>query len=553
MNRKIAAFLTIASFILFDFACTQHTTRMEMPEKAWGGNPEILAVLKKSGEFIEFSKEYPARIIGDKVVSGGSFANFQVARSDIKEIVNERRRTVGIVKNDGRRFDVVRVIRQDRDVIAFQAKLSGTAIPLSEIDTLTVRRVNAGMTFLATIGVVGAVLAGTIVLIALTKKSCPFIYSWNGSRFVFDAEPYGGAICEGLKRSELCALENIKETHGVYRLMVTNEVNETQYTDELKLVVVDHPRGTAVVPDFSGGIHTVSAPISLLRAFDKSGRDLMSYIGARDWIFWQTRESDLEAAAGEGWRDELVFEFPKPAGARKARLVFNGCNTLWGSEMIQKVLELRGRTVGEWYRDVNRLGPSLFRTIAWDTREELYRLHLRVETEHGWTARGMIMGGGPLVSEDRIYDLDIGDVKGDVLRLKLTPAGGYWMINWLAVDYGEDLPCQVTELAPVQAVDGRGRDVRSLLTLDDRSYLVMPNIGDRAEVTFLAPPPPSEGSLRSVYVRASGYYDIHLAGTGEPQTEMMRRVAEEPGFILKFSADQYKEAARANRERDRTH
>ena len=197
---------------------------------------------------------------------------------------------------------------------------------------------NAATSFLATVGVV-ALFVAIGVIIALTKESCPFVYSWDGSRFVFDAEPFGGAICEGLKRTELCALDYLAEAGGTYRLLVTNEVNETQYTDQLKLIVVDHPQGTIAVPEFAGGIHAIPAPVSPSRADDRGGRDLMPLIGEKDWKFWQTRESDLEKAAGEGWRDELVFEFPKPAETKTARLIFNGCSTLWGSQMIKKVLE----------------------------------------------------------------------------------------------------------------------------------------------------------------------------------------------------------------------
>ncbi len=393
------------------------------------------------------------------------------------------------------------------------------------------------------------VAIGLIVL--LTKESCPFIYSWDGSGFVFDAEPFGGAICEGLKRTELGALDYLAEADGYLRLLVTNEVDETQYTDLMKLVVVDHPQGTAVVPGFAGDIHAISAPVAPTRASDKAGRDLVLLIGDKDWKFWQTRESDLEKAAGEGWRDELVFEFPKPSGARTVRLVVNGCSTLWGSQMIKRVLELRGRAVGEWYRDVNSLGPSLFKTVAWISQEELYRLQVRVETEKGWTAKGMIAGGGPLVSEDRIYDLDIRDVRGDVLKVKLTPPAGFWMINWLAVDYGGDSPCQVTELSPVSAVDGAGRDVRSLLELEDRNYLTMPNVGDRAEVTFLAPPRQA-GGLRSVFVKASGYYDIHLDAGREPQAGLLGRVLDEPGYIVRYSARQYLQWKKETEARGRT-
>ena len=90
---------------------------------------------------------------------------------------------------------------------------------------------------------VGAFVAFVAIALA-TKQSCPFIYSWNGSEYVFDAEPYGGAVTRGLERDDYSELENLRAENGLYRLMVTNEVPETQYTNLMELQVVDHPAAT---------------------------------------------------------------------------------------------------------------------------------------------------------------------------------------------------------------------------------------------------------------------------------------------------------------------
>jgi hypothetical protein len=548
MARKLVVWTTLLAFFFFDVACVIRRTRGEPPEKVYSGNPQVLAVLKKSGEYIEFSKENPGRVMGDKIVASERI--LEIPNSAIKRIIAKDGKPSEIEKVDGTRVPLTAVLRKDESKTVVLLDSSGFAIPLADVDMVTVRRVDTGTTILATVGLTALVFTGIVVVIFLIA-SCPFVYSWDGSRFVFDAEPFGGAICEGLKRTELCALDYLTETNGTYRLLLTNEVNETQHTDLLKLVVVDHPQGTTAVPEFAGGIHAISAPVSPSRACDKGGRDLMPLVGEKDWKFWQSRESDFEKAGGKDRRDELVFEFPKPPAAKTARLIVNGCSTLWGSQMVKKFLELYGQAVGEWYQDVNRFGPSFFRTMAWDTREEIYRLHIRVETERGWTSKGMIMGGGPLVSEDRIYSFDITDVPGDVLRIKLTPPATFWMINWLAVDYGEDSPCQITELSPIKGVDGTGRDVPSLLALEDRGYLSMPNTGDRAEVTFLAPPR-RDGAIRSVFLKASGFYDIHLEAVGEPQTELIRQILDEPGFFVRYSIDNYRKWKEENNGRERS-
>jgi hypothetical protein len=177
--------------------------------------------------------------------------------------------------------------------------------------------------------------------------------------------------------------------------------------------------------------------------------------------------------------------------------------------------------------------------MAWNMREELYRLHVRTETRDGWKAKGTIVGGGPFISEDRIYPLDLQDVPGDILRIKLMPPAGYWMINTVAVDYTGDLVLRMTEIAPAKAVDSRGRDIRDLLSFEDNQYYDMPEIGDSAVVTFLVPPL-EPGLARTVICKASGFYNIHLQAQGKPQMEILGRFLTEPGFVVRYALREYR-------------
>jgi len=374
--------------------------------------------------------------------------------------------------------------------------------------------------------------------ISIPLSEVELIYSFDGERYIFDAEPYGGAICQALKRTEWCGLEHLREVNDQYKIMITNEVNETQYTDELKLVVVDHPEGVRVVPDISGQIQTVSQPIIPMQAFDGKGRDLMPYISKNDWIFWQTRIEERNPDRKEDLRDELIFEFPKQRRAKKVKVLVNACNSLWGSQILKRYLDLYGNKVNEWYNEVNSLGPAYFKMINLNVREELYSLKIRVETGDGWESKGLMIGGGPFVSEDKIYTLDISDVPGDTLKIKLTPPATFWMINYLAVDYTEDLPVEVKEIEAIKAIDYKGQDVREILAKNDNNYLIMPNIGDRAELIFESPPR-VDGMDRSVILKASGYYDIHLEAKGEPQTGIAEKFFTEPGFVVQYAFKEY--------------
>ncbi len=69
---------------------------------------------------------------------------------------------------------------------------------------------NLGLVLLITVLTLG-VLAG---IAAATKSSYLFIYSWDGEKYVFDGEPYGGAIMPALARTVWSELKHLKEERG---------------------------------------------------------------------------------------------------------------------------------------------------------------------------------------------------------------------------------------------------------------------------------------------------------------------------------------------------
>jgi len=514
------------------------TTKMGEELKAKGKKVMILGVLKTSGEKIEFPKKNPATIQGDSIIGRTEKTiTVELEVLGVEKITHKKKLGLyEILMNDGKIYFAT-AYRTTEDKLIYDT-YEPISIPFSEIDLVWVKKVDPAGTFFASIGGVALSLLGLLVIIALTKESCPFIYSFDGENFIFDAEPYGGATCQGMKRTEWCNLDFLKEVNGQYEIMITNEIDETQYTDELSLVVVDHPQGFKVVPDERGNIHTVSQPTIPLQAYDKSGRDLMPYIFEDDWVFWQSKIEEKKEYQDEDLKDELIFEFSKPEGATEGKLLFNGCNTLWASQMVKQYLELYGSDIHKYYENLEKSGPAKNTILLWTLREELYKMQIRVETEDGWKSKGIITGGGPFVSENKIHVLDLKDVPGDILRIKLTPAVKYWKINYLSMDFTENAPVTFEEIKAMEAQDHENRDVREILSQVDNNYHVMPNIGDHAKLTYTAPPS-TPGMARSVILKATGYYDIHLNSTGACQQELLHRILTEPGFSIKYSLEKY--------------
>ena len=45
---------------------------------------------------------------------------------------------------------------------------------------------------------------------------------------------------------------------------------------------------------------------------------------------------------------------------------------------------------------------------------------------------------------------------------------------------------------------------------------------------------------RTIFVRATGYYEIHLRAAGSPRADVLDRIATEPGFAARFALEEYR-------------
>ena len=392
-----------------------------------------------------------------------------------------------------------------------------------------------------TIGLVAGITVGTIVvlaaIVAATKQSCPFIYSWDGSKYVFDAEPYGGAIAHGLEKDDYTELGQLRADDGRYKLRMTNEVDETQMTNLTELWVVDHPAGARVVPDIEGKLRTISAPQELLSASDATGKDLLPWLRSTDQLIWEP--SSIRDANGSLTGD-ITMTFPKPANAREAKLVVNAATGLWGSYMIKKMVALRGRDLNKFYLAVNHSKTARTKLHDWEVREELYALKVYVDEPTGWQVRGILPGTGPFISKDRILPLDVSHVLGNRLRIRIHPPAGFWAMNSFAADYTPDQPISVQTVKATAARNADGTDALRELAAADGRYLSMPFIGDQTDISFPVPAQKS-GLDRAVFLHSRGYYKLHLDGTGEPDKRALEAFEKEPGSALQFAAAQFQQ------------
>jgi hypothetical protein len=360
------------------------------------------------------------------------------------------------------------------------------------------------------------------------------VYSWDGAEYHFDSEIFTGSLTRGMEMDDYSALEHLREDNGSYRLLLADELNETEYTDVFELRVVDHPQGTRVAAGERGNLYTLTHPTPPLSARDERGADLLPWLEAADRRIW---EPPPAADPEGGVRHEVVMSFPKPAGATTVKFVSNVATGAWATEMVKVLFELYGNRIGQRLASLDSDPAEVKSLLDWTEREDVYRLRVWVEEPDGWHVRGAIPWSALRISEERVVPLDISRATGDTLRIRVQPPAGFWALNSFAVDYSAEQPMSVASVAPKSAHRLSGEDISGQLHAADGVYY-RAQTGDRAEVAFAAPPT-RPGMLRSVFLHSRGYYRPNLEAAGQPDAEALRQIFEVPDAFARLAAKRW--------------
>ncbi len=377
--------------------------------------------------------------------------------------------------------------------------------------------------------------------------SCPLVASFDGSGWVLDSETFGGAIFPAAQRTDWDNLDHAVETDGEYRIRVSNGLPETQHLDEVRLLVVDHPRGSRVVPDFFGGLHRLDGPRPPLDARDLDGNDATALVTAADDRPWLSNPFGRDPDDPGQVRDGLMLEFPRAPGLTRADLLVRVRNTPFGDWLQKRLLELPGTALDRWYEELDRSPAARGRLQKAMIREGMIRVE--VAARDGWREGGFVWEVGPLVWKDVVVPLDLAGVDTDRVRLRLSATAGLWLVDQAALEPGSVRVEADAELLPAHARDESGRDVLPLLLAADGRRYVMPDRQNRADLRFPAPPPDA-GRDRSVLLKSTGYYLIHTTPRGKPRLELMERLVNEPGAYGRFALQLLRDETRAARAAD---
>jgi hypothetical protein len=243
MARKLSALFVLAAFSIFNLSCVPFSTgrasATRTPVDPENLGPEasdlrIVGVSLKTGASFSFDKKLPARLTSDRAaVTGMTYQSLEIPDDDLMNLRrNEKAEIVEIETKSGLLYKISgTTVSEARTLYSAYGPIT---IPLSDIQQLWIKKSGGGGTSAFTYIAAAGLALGVILLVISTSKqqpdptppdeSCPFVYSWDGGEYVRDAEPYGAAVSEGLKRTDWIELSSLRPAAAPL-ILLTNELD----------------------------------------------------------------------------------------------------------------------------------------------------------------------------------------------------------------------------------------------------------------------------------------------------------------------------------------
>lgn len=405
-------------------------------------------------------------------------------------------------------------------------------IDLRETQGLAVSEVDGPRTALRTIAGVGAVVAVTALVVALTKESCPFVYADTGAGWELHGEAYAGAAFRSTQRDDLLPL-GAPGSGSTMRVRLRNEARETQYTDRAELLLVDHPASARALATFDGRPVLVGAATPALRLHDQSGRDVARELAARDEVLLETDAAEIASTPDELVRETATAEFAAPATGTPVLELVAGNTTLLDLT-FGRFFAAMGDRLGGYIEKGNAqsAGPGIAR---WREREGV-DLVVDLWREGSWRRVAVVPTVGPAALREIAVPLPGMAGSTEPLRVRVSAGLGFWRIDRMALSTVHDAEPVVHRLAPVRALGSAERDERATLATTDGRYNALSLMNESLVMEFALPPRAAD-RVRSAFLSSNGYYNVHPPVQAQWLPGTLKVLRDEPGAFARFGRD----------------
>ena len=414
-----------------------------------------------------------------------------------------------------------------------QSSLPFVKILLEDISKVEVYNHQTGAKLLERVGVGVGLSVG--LGLAVLASSCPFIYTLDENNYKFRGEVYGGAIAPNLERDDYMPLPDFTSIDSVFKLKITNELEEIQYTDVAELLMVEHANDMEVLMDSYGAPYSLKHTVSPRSAQTDLGNDYLSEINTHDGVAYQFLDETIENKDFSS----IDLSFISTGSTNQMKLVLNLKNTLWLDHMFERF----GSLMGNLYDRIssNQNSSPAEQKIQW-SKDEGIMLAVKLKTDEGWRTIDYVNTVGPFASRSIVVPIEADCQAGDEIIVRLESGYHFWEVDYAAMDFTSNDPLEITRLPLLTAVDENNIDLMSVIAYHDGTYLEQPYIGAEAILTFDGTPTLQSQKSTTLFLHTRGYYEYIRDYTGKPNITELKKFRV-TGTFARFAKTRFSQIA----------
>jgi hypothetical protein len=382
---------------------------------------------------------------------------------------------------------------------------------------------------ISTIGVVATATLVTGFIALAIACSCPQVYINNDGAYSFASGLYSGAVYSTLERMDYLPLTTVPAEAKDISFKIANGKDEEQFINQVQLLQVNHLRGTNVLQDRHGNIHSYESTTSPLMASIDKKNNIKNLLIKTDGKYYSFDNN----ANKDGFSD-LILSFDKPTGVKKAKLVIHARNTYWGGLLHKEFLNFFGDSFEKWRERQEKADPRKLQ--KWQTDQAL-PLMVYIKTTAGWEFVDYFPLIGNTASRDMIMEIKTEGIK-EKIELKLQTAYRFWDIDFIGINYSAAQNFKKNIIQPLHATKTDGTDQKEILINSDKQYTHLK--GDEAVLFDYAVPAATENTVSSYFLVSGGYYHSLERFTGKTNYLELYKFRKKGAFD-KFSREKYQE------------
>lgn len=378
---------------------------------------------------------------------------------------------------------------------------------------------------LATVAVVGLVYFATAAAVAIIC-GCPDVYIGDH----FEGNLYPGATNPGLEKSDYIIIGSEIPPSEPLVVTLANNKNEHLYTNKLGLITVDHPYESTILTTQNGEIHSIKNLVGPYSALSEN-MEVSHILSEKDEQFYSFNDG-----VGDDELNSISLWFEKPKDKIEGKLVLNVKNTDWQTTIFSEVSGLLGDKYQSWYdkkweetkegKMMNLSGQGVF-------------LEVYIKNGKTWKLIDQIKTVGAQSSRDVLVTLDLTEHDTEELEIKLSSGFMFWELDFVGVDYSEDVSMEINYVDPIAAVDTHGDNYLAEILDDDHLYLEQIEEGHNVDVTF--PAFNGKSDLETTLIlNGVGHYRLLDTYVGNTQYLELLKL-KRPGGVSKYSKKRFEE------------